>query len=50
MNLLCAYVGPVQLADYAKTRFHPRLETGLETTGGPIVVGGPPAEEADRVL
>jgi hypothetical protein len=44
MYLLRANVGPVHPIDFARSRCHPRLEVG------PLVVGGPPAREVDRVL
>jgi hypothetical protein len=42
MYLLCVNVGPMCLVDFSRTRRSPRLEAG--------VVGGPPADKAERIL
>jgi hypothetical protein len=51
MYLLCTDVGPVCPAEFARMRWHPRLE-GAPTAvvGLAVEVGEPPAREAERVL
>jgi hypothetical protein len=48
--VLCADVGPVHPADFARNRRRPRPEAGPAAAGGPVAAGGPPAGEAERVL
>jgi hypothetical protein len=48
--VLCADVGPVRPADYARNRHCPRLEATAATTEGAAVAGNLPAGEAERVL
>jgi hypothetical protein len=48
--LLLTYVGPVQPADFARNRRHPRLEAAAAAAGGAAVAGNLPAGESERVL
>jgi hypothetical protein len=52
MYLLCTDVGPVRQEDFVRSRWRPRPEVAPAVATGPAVVatGGPPAEEAERVL
>jgi hypothetical protein len=49
-RLLYADVGPVQPADYARNRCHPRPEAAAATAGGPTIARNLPVGEAERVL
>ena len=50
MCSLCADVGPVQPADYARNRRHPRPGVTPAAARGPAVARDLPAREAERVL
>jgi hypothetical protein len=50
MCLLCADVGPVRPADYARNRRRPRPGAAPAAAGGPTTAGELPAGEAERVL
>jgi hypothetical protein len=52
MNIysLCADVGPMRPADYARNRRRPRLGAAPSAAGGPIVAGYLPVGEAERIL
>jgi hypothetical protein len=50
MYLLCANVGPVRPTEFTRTRWRPRPKAGPAAVGGLEAAGGPPAEEAERVL
>jgi hypothetical protein len=50
MCLLCADVGPVRPADYARNMHRPLLGAALATAGGPTTAGELPVGEAERVL
>jgi hypothetical protein len=50
MCLLCAYVGPVRPADYARNMHCPRPGVTPVAAGGPAATGDLPAGEAERVL
>jgi hypothetical protein len=50
IRLLHADVGPVQPADYAQNRCHPRPEATAVAVEGPIVAGNLPSGATDRVL
>jgi hypothetical protein len=50
MCSLCADVGPVRPADYARNRRRPRPGAAPAAAGGPTVAGDLPAGEAERVL
>jgi hypothetical protein len=50
MCLLCADVGPVRPADYARNRRRPRPGVAPTAAGGPAAAGELPAGEAERVL
>jgi hypothetical protein len=51
MYLLCIDVGPVHPTNFSRTRWRPRPEAGPTMVTGPTkAIGGPPAEEAERVL
>jgi hypothetical protein len=47
---LCADVGPVRPADYARNMRRPRPGSAPATAEGPSVAGDLPAREAERVL
>jgi hypothetical protein len=50
MCSLCADVGPVRPADYARNIRRPRPGAAPAAAGGPTVAGDLPAGEAERVL
>jgi hypothetical protein len=50
MCLLCADVGPVRPADYARNMRHPQPGAAPAAVGGPVAAGELPAGEAERVL
>jgi hypothetical protein len=50
MCLLCADVGPVRPADYARNRRRPRLGAAPATAGGSVGARDLPAGDAERVL
>jgi hypothetical protein len=51
MYLLCIDVELVYLADFSRTRRHPRPEAGPAIAVGPIeTTGGNPVREAEKVL
>jgi hypothetical protein len=50
MCSLCADVGPVRPADYARNMRCPRPGAAPAAAGGPTVVGDLPVGEAKRVL
>ena len=50
MCLLCADVGPVRPADYARNRRRPQLGAAPATTRGLVGARDLPAGDAERVL
>jgi hypothetical protein len=50
MCLLCADVGPVRLADYARNKRHPRPRVAPAAAGGLATIVELPAWEVERVL